>query len=130
MYNNLNNENVIQYLTDVTYYSTPTVIKTYIILSLLGYDILNKKTLLCCLALIIKENVETFVSNLDYLKKIFKLHPTYIKCDFNKALIKVILIVFKEITLIPCYFHFINNCYKRLKELKSKNDILKIVQKI
>ena len=115
MYNNLNNENVIQYLTDVTYYSTPTVIKTYIILSLLGYDILNKKTLLCCLALIIKENVETFVSNLDYLKKIFKLHPTYIKCDFNKALIKVILIVFKEITL---------------KELKSKNDILKIVQKI
>ena len=43
IYNNLNNENVLQYFTDVTYYSTPTATKTYKILSLLGFDILNKK---------------------------------------------------------------------------------------
>ena len=47
MIENLTNNNIIQYFTDVTYYVTPTASKKYKILSVLGFDIIDKKTKVC-----------------------------------------------------------------------------------
>ena len=62
MKTNFNNDNIIQFFSDATYYVTPTVTKKYKIFTILGFDIKEVKTKLCCIALIQNENYETFGS--------------------------------------------------------------------
>ena len=45
MKDNLKNENVYQFFTDVTYYATPTSSKKFKIFSILGFDSKEVKTL-------------------------------------------------------------------------------------
>ena len=130
MIENLTNNNIIQYFTDVTYYDTPTASKKYKILSVLGFDIIDKKTKLCTLALNANENHETYGSIFLYLKILYKYNPKNITSDFNKACISALKHIFPDVRLIPCYFNYIQICYKHLPELKQKNRSLKKMQKI
>lgn len=52
MKENLKNENIYQFFTDLTYYVTPTLSQKFKIVSILGFDDKDVKTLLCELALI------------------------------------------------------------------------------
>jgi len=92
MYDNLDNINIIQYFADVTYYATQTASKKYKIWSLLGFDIKQRNTKLCTMALVQNEVYETFACIFTELKKHFKFNPQYITYDFNKALIKAIIL--------------------------------------
>ena len=94
---NLENTYIIQYFTDVTYYVIPSVSKKYKIFSLLGFDVKEKKTKLCTLALIQNENYETFGALFLHLKNTFDFSPKYITSEFNKGLIKAINRIFPEI---------------------------------
>ena len=69
MIQNIKNNSILQFFTDVTYYATPTVSKKYKIFSILGFDTKERKTQLCVLALISNENHETFGAIFLHLKK-------------------------------------------------------------
>lgn len=56
MRENLQNQNIYQFFTVVTYYVTPTSLKKFKIFSILGFDSKEIKTVLCTLALILNEN--------------------------------------------------------------------------
>ena len=121
MKNNLSDNNIFQYFSDVTYYVTPTSTKTFKIFSILGFNLNEKKTKLCTIALITNENYETFLEIFKYLKSNHNFNPKFITIDFNKACFKAIFKLFKNINIIPCYFHLMKNCYKKLPKLKRKN---------
>ena len=123
MKTNFNNDNIIQLFSDVTYYVTPTFIKKNKIFTILGFDIKEVKTKLWCIALIQNENYETFGSIFLYLKDKYQFTPKYITSDFNSGFIKAISYVYPDCIFIPCYFHFINNCVKRLSQLKKNGEI-------
>ena len=59
MIQNIKNNSILQFFTDITYYATPTVSKKYKIFSIFGFDTKERKTQLCVLALISNENHET-----------------------------------------------------------------------
>ena len=122
MYENVDNCNILQYFSDVTYYATPTVSKKYKIWTLLGFDVKERKTKLCTMALIQNELFETFASIFLELKNHFNYSPHYITSDFNKAMIKAIKFCFPEAVFIPCYFHFIQNCLKHFPDKNSSNE--------
>ena len=60
-----------------------------------------------------------------YLKDKYQFTPKYITSDFNSGFIKAISYVYPDYIFIPCYFHFINNCVKRLPQLKKKGKFKK-----
>ena len=125
MIQNIKNNSILQFFTDVTYYATPTVSKKYKIFSILGFDTKERKTQLCVLALISNENHETFGAIFLHLKKSYNFHPKYITSDFNKACISAINRIFPDAIFIPCYFHYVQNCLKHLPENKSNKDNIK-----
>ena len=120
MKQNLNNNNIYQYFADVTYYATPTVCKTYKIFTILGFNIREKRTNLCALALISNENYETFNEIFKFLYNQYNFLPKFITIDFNKACFKAVLKLFPKTIIIPCYFHLMKICYKKLPELNKK----------
>ena len=66
------------------------------------------------IALIANENHETYGLIFLYLKRLYKYNPKYITSDFNKTCISAINHIFPDVRLIPCYFHYIQICYKQL----------------
>ena len=66
-------------------------------------------TLLCNLALIEKENKQTFISVLNFLKNKYNFNPYKTSIDFSKAEYAAIKFIYKDVIIIPCYFHFIHN---------------------
>lgn len=109
MIENIDNKNKYQYFADTTYYVTPTKSKCYEIFTILGFDLKEERTKLCLMSLI----------------KNYKFKTKFITIDFNKACFKAIMKCFHGVNIIPCYFHLMKNSYKKLPEIKSKNNNLK-----
>ena len=69
MENNLKDRNNKQYFMDFTYYSIPINNSDYKLLLLIGFNIKEKLSKLCMISIIRNENIETFSTILEYLKK-------------------------------------------------------------
>ena len=93
----------------------------YKILIILAFNSKEFKSILCNITLIANENKETLITVYEYLKNKYQWNPQHISIDFSKAELKSIKLIFKNITIVPCFFHFISNIIKHLKQLKSKN---------
>ena len=129
MEKNIISENNIQYFTDITYYAlTPKPCK-YKILILLAFNSKEFKSILCNITLIANENKETLITVYEYLKIKYQWNPSIISRDFSKSELKSLKYVCKNITIVPCFFHFISNITKHLKQLKSKNSKEKNIAK-
>ena len=74
----------------------------------------------------LKENKETFVEILNYLKLKFNWKPTKITIDYSKAEKNAIYHAFPKIIIDNYFFHYIVNILKYFRELKSKNKNIKI----
>ena len=117
MKENIKNEKNIQYFLDVTYYDTPPNNKKYRILIILLFNSELFRTLLCNISIISNQNKETFYTIFDYLKKKYKFNPNIITIYYSLAEVNGIKHVFPQIRLIPCFFHFMQNIVKRLRDL-------------
>ena len=122
---NIRKSNNIQYFMDVTYNATPPNSQKYKLLTLLAFNRMEYKSIICCLAIIQNENKETFIEVLNFLKNKFNFAPDKITIDYSKAEKNAILYLFPNIQIVPCFYHFMVNCCKKLKELKSKTNTIK-----
>ena len=75
--------------------------------------------------MIFNENTETFYTLFDYLKNKYNFKTKYITIDFSVAEYYGFKKVFKDIIIIPCFFHFCQNIVRHLPELKNKNNTIK-----
>ena len=93
----------------------------YKILIILAFNSKEFKSILYNILLIANENKEILITVYEYLKNKYQWNHQLISIDFSKAELKSLKYVFKNITIVPCFFHFISNIIKHLKQLKSKN---------
>lgn len=52
-----------------------------------------------------------------------------ISIDYSRAEKNAILQLFPDIEILPCFFHFMKNVVKHLKEIRSKNKTIKKLAK-
>ena len=109
-----------QYFADITYYALPPKPQKYKIFAILAFNNKLFKSVLCNISLIANENKETLITLFEYLKEKYKWNPKLVSIDFSDAEYNAFLYVFPQIQFIPCFFHFIVNISKRIKDLKSK----------
>ena len=83
------------------------------------------KSILCNLSLICNENIETFMIILEHLKNRYNFNPKRISLDFSKAQYIAFKRIFKNINILPCFYHFCQSITRKLTELKSDNEVLK-----
>ena len=96
---------------------------------ILAYNKINNKTFLCVLALIYNENRETIETILKNLKINFNFNPPFISIDFGKAGYLAFKNIFPKTSLFPCYFHLIRMLILHIKNLRSKNKVIKRASK-
>ena len=125
MERNIKKNDNIQFFMDVTYYATPPNDNKYKLLVILAFNNELFKSVIYSLSLIQNENKETFVKVLNFLKIKYSWTPNKITIDYSKAEKNAITYVFPNVEIIPCFYHFMVNINKHLKELKSKNKVLK-----
>ena len=81
---------------------------------MIGFDIILNKSVLCCLALIMDMQAETFAFLFQKLKELYSFKPNIITCDFDFSLRKGIKTVYPNIKFFGCYYHFIRAIRKKL----------------
>ena len=129
MESNLINANNIQYFEEVKYYCVPPNNKHYRLFVLMSFNKAKFKITLWNLSLISNEDFETFYTILEYLKNKYKFNPKNITLDFSKAEYNAFKIIFRDITIIPCFYHYCQNFARKLPELRNKNKVLKKIAK-
>lgn len=107
----------IQYFGDTTYDCVPPQNRGIKLFVLLSYNKKFNKLLLCALALIYNENIETLEEIFKYLKKNFNFNPDLITVDFGKAGYIAIKNIFPNIRIFPCYFHLIRRMVIHIKKI-------------
>ena len=122
-------EDNTQFFCDVTYYAIPPNQSKYKIFLLLAFNKKLYNSILCNISIIANENKETFITLFNFLKSKYKFIPKKITCDFCKALLLSIKIVFPGCSIIPCFFHFMQNVIKHFGEIRSKNKTIKDLAK-
>ena len=105
----------------LTYYTTPPTKNKYKLFVILSFNKNRFCNLLCNLSLIENENKQTFISVLNFLKNKYNFNPHKISIDFNKAEYAAIKYRYKDVIIIPCFFHFIHNIIKKIPTIRSKN---------
>ena len=129
MEENIKRNNNIQYFLDVTYYATPPTNKKYKLLVILAFNRDLFKSVLCNLSIIEKENKETFYTILKYLSNKYNWKPLRISIDYSKSERNAIIQLFPDIEILPCFFHFMENIVKHLKDIRSRNKTIKKLAK-
>ena len=94
---------ISQYFCDVTFKCVPKSKFKYKLFLLLGYDIILNKSVLCCLALIMDMQAETFSFLFNKLKILYNFNPKIITCDFDLSLRKGLKKIFPDIKFFGCY---------------------------
>lgn len=124
---NSDRRSISQFFRDITYNCIPKNKYKYRLFVLIGYNIILNKTALCALALIMDEKTSTFLFLFNKLKLIYDFNPTIMICDFQVSLRTALKIIFKEIKIYHCYYHFIRSIRKNLlKHYKKRPRIKKI----
>ena len=114
-----------QFFVDTTFQCIPPQHKGLKLFVILTYNKKLNKTLLCLLALIYNENFETISEIFNFLKKNYNFYPKIITVDFGKAGYKAIQQSFPKTRIFTCYFHLIRRLIIHLKNIKSKNKLIR-----
>ena len=125
MKKNISLKDNIQYFGDTTYDCVPPQNNKMKLFALLCYNKKSNKILLCMLALIYNENAETLETIFNFLKHNYFFKPDLITLDLGKAGLKAIKSIYPDIRIFPCYFHLIRRIILHIKNLKSKNSVIK-----
>lgn len=121
MKKNLVLEGNIQFFADTTYDVIPPQNKGMKSFVMLTFNNKLNKVLLCLLALIYKTLEEIF----KYLENNYSFNPNVLTVDFGKAGYLAISKVFPSTRIFPCYFHLIRRLVLHIKNLRSKNKLVK-----
>ena len=100
------------------------IINDFQLFIILGFDSIERKTKLIFIGLI-KKNIKTFTIIIRYLKDNYKFQPKFIICDCSLAEMISIRKEFPLCKIILYYFHIIQNCIRKLPQLRNKNKDLK-----
>ena len=125
MKKNISLKDNIQYFGGITYDCVPPQNNKMKLFAFLSYNKNLNKILLCMLALIYNENTETLETIFNYLKHNYFFKPDLITLDLGKAGLKAIKNVYPDVRIFPCYFHLIRRIILHIKNLKSKNSIIR-----
>ena len=115
----------IQYFGDTTFDVIPPQNKGMKLFVVLAYNKKFNSINLCVLALIYNENQETIEAIFNFLKINYNFYPKLFTVDFGKAGYLVLQHVFPKTRIFTCYFHLIRRLIIHLKNLRSKNKIVK-----
>ena len=113
---------ISQYFCDITFKCVPKSKFNYKLFILLGYDILLNKSALCCFALIMDMQAETFAFLFNKLKLLYDFNPRILTCDFDFSLRKGLKRIYPDIKFYGCYYHFIRSIRKNLLKYYIKKD--------
>lgn len=111
---NSSRDAISQYFIDITYKCRPKSYYRYKLVVIIGYDILFCKAVLCCFALILDELTTTFNFLFYILNKYYQFNPHIITCDFETSLRKSLKIIFPNMRIFPCYYHYVKNIRKNI----------------
>ena len=119
MEENIQMNSNIQFFSDVTYYCIPPNQYKYKLFVLLAFNKELYRSILCNISLICNENTETFSTLLEYLKNKYDFKPNRITIDFSKSEFNSYKLIFPNITIIPCFYHFCQNITRKLPQIYS-----------
>ena len=97
---------------------------------MLSYNKKYNKFLICNISLIKNENIETFKCIINHLKETYNFNPKIMTVDFCKAAYITFKNTYKDIIMVPCFFHLLQRLILHLPQYKDQNVQLKIIQKI
>ena len=124
---NLTNESITQYFGDATYHCIPPTIRRYKLYVISGFNLKEKKIILCCYALIPDEKNETYNKLFDILKNNYKFNPKIFTIDFCRASTKAIKNNFPSCIIIKCFFHWVKALWGNMKK-NGYTDLKNIAQ--
>ena len=125
MIQNIKEPENIQYFSDTTYYCIPPQCKSLKMWILLSYNKKYNKILICNISLIKNENLETYKKILLYLKDTFNFKPEIMTVDFCKAAYIAFKNIYKDIIMVPCFFHLIQRLILHLPQYKDSKLTIK-----
>ena len=121
-------QNALHYYIDDTFIHTPGF-KQIIIIMYLDLNFNKRYPALFCL--MNNKNKEGYIEIFNEIKKIITIENTTnlklesISLDFEIGIIEAIQIVFPNVNIIGCYFHFMKNLRKKANNLHLLTDELK-----
>ena len=128
MFDNLNNNNINQYFIDITYKIVPLIFKPYKLLTIKGFNISEKQSVLCTLTFIKYEDEISMFYVFKYLHDFYNFNPSIVNIDFSMSLKNVLNkneIFDNKPKVVNCFFHFSQAISKKIKNLKIPNDKFK-----
>lgn len=128
MFDNLNNNNINQYFIDITYKIVPLIFKPYKLLTIKGFNISEKQSVLCTLTFIKYEDEISMFYVFKYLHDFYNFNPSIVNIDFSMSLKNVLNkneIFDNKPKVVNCFFHFSQVISKKIKSLKIPNDNFK-----
>lgn len=128
MFDNLNNNNINQYFIDITYKIVPLIFKPYKLLTIKGFNISEKQSVLCALTFIKYEDEISMFYVFKYLHDFYNFNPSIVNIDFSMSLKNVLNkneIFDNKPKVVNCFFHFSQVISKKIKSLKIPNDNFK-----
>jgi hypothetical protein len=117
---------ISEYFIDITYKCKPKSIYKYKLVLILGYDIVLSKPVICCFALIVDKLTTIFNFLFYLLNQYYNFQPKIITCDVESSIRKSSKIIFPDVHLFPCYYHYIQNIKKNLLKTFNYNKDSKI----
>lgn len=109
MFDNLNNNNINQYFIDITYKIVPLIFKPYKLLTIKGFNISEKQSVLCTLTFIKYEDEISMFYVFKYLHDFYNFNPSIVNIDFSMSLKNVLNkneIFDNKPKVVNCFFHF------------------------
>ena len=116
MLSELKNNNINQFFMDCTYRAVPLNLYNFKMMINIGLDLKKKKTVLCTLILLVKENEQTFKIIFKYLSDNYNFKPRRFICDFNPAQINAMKSIFPDCLINTCFFHFSQAIWKNFRK--------------
>ena len=125
MIKNIKEEGNVQFFSDTTYYCIPPQCKSLKMWIMLSYNKKYNKFLICNISLIKNENIETFKSIITYLKETYNFNQKIMTVDFCKAAYITFKNTYKDIIMVPCFFHLLQRLILHLPQYKDQKSTIK-----
>ena len=120
MVQNIKEEENIQFFSDTTYYCIPPQCKSLKMWIMLSYNKKYNKILICNISLIKNKNLETFKNIISYLKETYNFNPKIMTVNFCKAAYIAFKNIYKDIVMVPCFFHLLQSLILHLPQYKDQ----------
>ena len=120
MHANLNNNNIKQFFIDFTYNIIPIAYKPYKLLTIKGFNVEIKQSVLCSLICLKYEDENSIIFAMKYLHDIFNFNPVVINIDYSLSLNNALInnkIFDKQPIILNCFFYYTQAIVRKMKKL-------------